>query len=229
MSSLPTGIRSWPASERPRERLLAKGASALSDAELVALFLRTGVPGKNAVELGRDLLARFGGLRGLLDADLATFCSTPGLGLAKYASLQAGLEMARRHMAERLQRSNALTDPEATRRYLQLRLRDLPHEMFACIYLDSQHRVLHFEELFRGTLDGASVYPREVIKAALRHNAAALIFAHNHPSGVAEPSVADRKLTQRLREALSLVDIRVLDHLVIGDGEVVSLAERGWL
>lgn len=229
MNTPARSIRNWPASERPRERLLTKGAQALSDAELVAIFLRTGIPGKNAVELARDLLTQFGGLRGLLDADMTRFCATRGLGLAKYALLQASLEMTHRHMAERLQRHDVLTDPTATRRYLQLRLRDLPHEVFACIYLDSQHRVLHFEELFRGTLDGASVYPREVLKAALRHNAAALIFAHNHPSGIAEPSAADRSLTRRLREALSLVDIRVLDHLVIGDGEATSLAERGWL
>jgi DNA repair protein RadC len=228
--NIPThSIRSWPAAERPRERLLARGAAALSDAELVAIFLRTGVPGKSAVDLARELLARFGGLRGLLEAPAADICGYRGLGPAKYAQLQACLEMARRHLSERLAREDVLSNPDATRRYLQARLRDLPHEVFACLYLDNQHRVMDFEELFRGTLDGASVYPREVVKAALRRNAAALIFAHNHPSGIAEPSTADRSLTQRLREALSLVDIRVLDHLVVGDGETVSLAERGWL
>ncbi|MGH8455067.1 MAG: RadC family protein [Nevskiales bacterium] len=229
MSKPPGGIRAWPESERPRERLLAQGAAALSDAELVAIFLRTGLPGKSAVDLARELLTRFGGLRGLLDTEPATLCGCRGLGPAKYAQLQAGLEMARRHLAEQLARGDVLSDPDATRRFLQLRLRHQPHEIFACLYLDNQHRVLDFEELFRGTLDGASVYPREVVKAALRRNAAALIFAHNHPSGIAEPSAADRSLTRRLREALALVDIRVLDHLVVGDGAVVSLAERGWL
>ncbi|HXG27771.1 MAG TPA: DNA repair protein RadC [Nevskiales bacterium] len=223
------GIRAWPVDERPRERLLTRGAAVLSDAELIAIFLRTGLPGKSAVELARELLARFGGLRGLLNADAATLCACPGLGPAKYAQLQAALEMARRHLGEQLSRGDALSDPAATRRFLQARLRDRAHEVFACLYLDNQHRVLGFEELFRGTLDGASVYPREVVKAALKHNAAALIFAHNHPSGVAEPSAADRSLTQRLRAALALVDIRVLDHLVVGDGEITSLAERGWL
>ncbi len=229
MSKPPAGIRSWPAAERPRERLLSQGAAALSDAELVAIFLRTGLPGKSAVDLARELLVRFGGLRALLEAGPAEFCRSPGLGLAKYTQLQAGLEMARRHLAEQIARGDVLSDPGATRRFLQLRLRHQPHEIFACLYLDNQHRVLDFEELFRGTLDGASVYPREVVKAALQRNAAALIFAHNHPSGIAEPSAADRSLTRRLREALLLVDIRVLDHLVVGDGEVVSLAERGWL
>lgn len=229
MSGGNRGIRDWPESERPRERLLAKGAAALSDAELVAIFLRTGIRGHSAVDLARSLLARFGGLRGLLEAEAAILCASPGVGSAKYAQLQAGLEMARRHLGEQLARGAALCSPDVTRRYLQLRLRHQPHEIFACLYLDNQHRVLAFEELFRGTLDGASVYPREVVKSALRHNAAALIFAHNHPSGVAEPSMADRTLTQRLREALTLVDIRVLDHLIVGDGEVVSLAERGQL
>ncbi len=226
---MPGGIRAWPAGERPRERLLAQGAAALSDAELVAIFLRTGLPGKSAVDLARELLSRFGGLRGLLGADAAMLCACAGLGPAKYAQLQAALEMARRHLGEQLARGDVLSDPAATRRFLQARMRDCPHEVFACLYLDNQHRVLGFEELFRGTLDGASVYPREVVKAALKSNAAALIFAHNHPSGVAEPSAADRSLTQRLRAALALVDIRVLDHLVVGDGEAVSLAERGWL
>jgi DNA repair protein RadC len=227
--SLNRGIRAWPVDERPRERLLARGAAVLSDAELIAIFLRTGLPGKSAVDLARELLARFGSLRGLLNADATTLCTCPGLGPAKYALLQAALEMARRHLGEQLTRGDALNDPAATRRFLQARLRDRTQEVFACLYLDNQHRVLGFEELFRGTLDGASVYPREVVKAALKHNAAALIFAHNHPSGIAEPSAADRSLTQRLRAALALVDIRVLDHLVIGDGEIVSLAERGWL
>lgn len=223
------GIRHWPATERPRERLLSLGAQALSDAELIAIFLRTGIAGRSAVDIARDLLLQFGGLRGLLEADADSVCNCRGLGPAKYAQLQAGIEMARRLLSQQMTRGDVLSSPEATRRFLQLHLRHKAHEIFACLYLDNQHRVLAFEELFRGTIDGASVYPREVVKSALKRNAAALIFAHNHPSGIAEPSSADRNLTHRLREALALVDIRVLDHLVIGDGEAVSLAERGWL
>lgn len=223
------GIRHWPVAERPRERLLSLGARSLSDAELVAIFLRTGVSGRSAVDIARDLLLQFGGLRGLLEADAESVCRCRGLGPAKYAQLQAGLELARRHLSQQMTRGDVLSSPDATRRFLQLQLRHQHHEVFAGLYLDNQHRVLAYEELFRGTIDGASVYPREVVKSALRRNAAAMIFAHNHPSGVAEPSSADRSLTLRLREALALVDIRVLDHLVIGDGEVISLAERGWL
>jgi DNA repair protein RadC len=172
-------------------------------------------------------LSGFGSLRALLQADLKLFCQHAGLGPAKYVQLQAVMEMARRHLYEDLKRGDALTSPGAVRQYLKSRLLALPHEVFACLFLDNQHRVIAFEELFRGTLDSASVYPREVMKRALAHNAAALILTHNHPSGVAEPSQADLHLTRRLREALALVDIRVLDHLVIGDGEPVSLAERG--
>ncbi|MEX0732297.1 MAG: DNA repair protein RadC [Aquisalimonadaceae bacterium] len=222
-------ITDWPEAERPRERLLARGPQALSDAELLAIFLRTGVRGRSAVDLARDLLSRFGGLRPLLDADQAGFCESPGLGTAKYAQLQAVLEMARRHLQHELERGDAITSPGATRRFLQSRLRHHPHEVFACLFLDNRHRVLRFEELFRGTIDAASVHPREVVKRALTLNAAAVIVAHNHPSGVAEPSRADERITHRLRDALALVDIRLLDHLVIGDGEPVSLAERGLL
>jgi len=222
-------IRDWPAGERPREKLLAHGAQALSDAELLAIFLRTGVSGKTAVDLARELLQTYGGLRPLLEADRRGFCTMHGLGIAKYAQLQAVLEMARRHLAEQLQRADPLENPEVTRRYLASRLRHLPHEIFACLFLDNRHRVISYEELFRGTIDGASVHPREVVKRALHHNAAALILAHNHPSGVAEPSRADMQLTRRLVDALALVDIRVLDHFIIGDGDGVSLAERGCL
>lgn len=222
-------ITDWPAAERPRERLLEAGPQALSDAELLAIFLRTGVTGFSAVDLARLLIDEFGGLRPLLQADQAAFCSHKGLGSAKFAQLQAVLEMARRHLASGLQRGEALTSPQGTRDYLSARLRDRAHEVFACLFLDNRHRVIRFEELFRGTIDGASVYPREVVKAALAHNSAAVIFAHNHPSGVAEPSRADRDLTTRLIDALRLVDIRVLDHCVIGDNEVVSFAERGWI
>ncbi len=222
-------ITDWPLDERPREKLLSRGATALSDAELLAIFLRTGVAGITAVDLARDLLGRFGGLRQLLDADRHDFCAAKGLGSAKFAQLQAVLEMARRHLHERLQRGDALTSPALTRQFLQVQLRDEPHEVFAVLYLDSQHRVLAFEPLFRGTLDSAAVYPREVVKRCLAHNAGAVILAHNHPSGIAEPSQSDRRITERLRDALALVDIRLLDHIVIGDGEAVSLAERGWL
>ena len=222
-------IRDWPEAERPREKLLQKGAASLSDAELLAIFLRIGVKGKTALDLARQMLKDFGGLRALLSASQEELCATPGMGPAKYAHLQAGLEMARRHLGEALERGKPLTDPAATRKYLQAKLRDMPHEVFACLYLDNRHRVIRFEELFRGTIDGASVHPREVVRAALSHNGAAVIFAHNHPSGVAEPSDADRRLTVRLKDALALVDIRVLDHFVVGDGEVASFAERGWL
>lgn len=222
-------ITDWPANERPRERLLQYGPQALSDAELLAIFLRTGVTGYSAVDLARHLLSEFGNLRSLLLAEQRSFCEHRGLGLAKYAQLQAILEMAQRHLACGFERGETLKNPAMTREYLSKRLRDRPHEVFACLFLDSQHRVLAFEELFRGSIAGASVYPREVVKAALGHNAAALIFAHNHPSGVAEPSQSDRDLTRQLIEALGLVDIRVLDHCVIGDREVISFAERGWV
>ncbi|WP_028080378.1 RadC family protein [Solimonas soli] len=222
-------IRDWPAEQRPREKLLAGGAASLSDAELLAIFLRTGVAGKSAVELAHELIAAFGGLRALLRADLASFSAGKGLGAAKYAQLQAVLELARRHLAEELQHGEALTDPAAAGRFLRARLCDLDHEVFAALFLDAQHRVLAFEVLARGTIDGAAVYPREVVKAALRHRAAALIFAHNHPSGAVEPSAADRALTERLRQALATVDVRVLDHLVIGEGTPASFAARGWL
>lgn len=221
-------ITDWPADERPREKLLTRGAAALSDAELLAIFLRTGVPGFTAVDLARDLLSRFGGLRPLLRADLKAFCAVRGLGQAKYAQLQAVLEMGRRHLSETLARGDALSSPNDTRRFLLARLRDYPFEVFACLFLDNRHRVIAFEELFRGTIDGASVHPREVVRRALAHNAAALILAHNHPSGIAEPSRSDEAITRRLRDALALVDIRVLDHVVVGD-ELVSFAERGLL
>lgn len=225
---MPT-IRDWPEAERPRERLLGAGPGALSDAELLAIFLRTGMAGESAVDLARRLLREFGGLRALLQADRSRFCAQPGLGPAKFAQLQAVLEMARRHLAEALQRGPALQDPDAVAAYLVHQLRELRHEVFAVLLLDTQHRVLTFERLSEGTLDSAHVYAREVVRRALQHHAAAVIFAHNHPSGVAEPSQADRQLTVRLRDALALVDVRVLDHLVVGDGPPVSFARRGWL
>ncbi|MDH4133753.1 MAG: DNA repair protein RadC [Gammaproteobacteria bacterium] len=222
-------ITDWPLSERPREKLLARGAAALSDAELLAIFLRTGVAGKTAIDVARELLAAHGGLRPLLTAGREALCAAPGLGDAKYALLMAALEVGRRHLAETLTRGEALVSSNDTREYLKARLRDLDREVFAALFLDNRHRVLAFEELFAGTLTGTAVYPREVVKRALRHNAAAVIFAHNHPSGVAEPSRADEILTQKLREALSLVEIRVLDHIVVGDGEMASFSERGLL
>jgi DNA repair protein RadC len=222
-------IRDWPEMQRPREKLLTLGAQVLSDAELLAIFLRTGVKGKSAVDLARELLADFGSLRSLLTADLSTFCQSHGLGSAKFAQLQAVLEMAKRHLAEELERGDALTNPQLTQRYLLSQLRDRSHEVFACLFLDNQHRVIRYQELFHGTLDGAAVYPREVVKQALSVSAAAVILAHNHPSGVAEPSRSDRAITDRLTEALGFMDIRVLDHLVVGDGYCVSFAERGWL
>jgi DNA repair protein RadC len=220
-------ITDWPIAERPREKLLQRGPQALSDAELLAIFLRTGLPGKTAVDLARDLLDRFGGLRGLLGADLRRFCDARGLGKAKYAQLQAVLEMARRHLGETLIRENALTCPQDTRTFLRAHLRDYPYEVFGCLFLDNRHRIIAFEELFKGTIDGASVHPREVVRCALDRNAAAVILAHNHPSGVAEPSAADARLTERLKQALSLIDVRVLDHLIVGDADITSLAERG--
>lgn len=223
------GIKDWPAEDRPREKLLLRGPGALTDAELLAIFLRTGTAGKSAVDLARDLLSDFGSLKAMLDADHQRFCQANGLGDAKFAQLQAVLEMARRHFKEVLQRGNALTSPEITRAYLSAQLRGYSYEVFACLFLDNQHRVIQLDELFRGTIDGASVYPREVVKKALHHNAAAVIFAHNHPSGVAEPSQADRHITDKLKQALALFEIRVLDHFIIGDGLPYSFAEHGLL
>ncbi|MCU7844121.1 MAG: DNA repair protein RadC [Candidatus Thiodiazotropha sp. (ex Monitilora ramsayi)] len=220
-------ITDWPLDERPREKLLQRGPSSLSDAELLAIFLRTGVAGQTAVDLARTLLNEFGGLRQLLASDRQQFCQGQGLGVAKFTQLQAVVEMSRRYLQEQLMQTDALSNPKETRRYLQAKLRDYPYEVFSCLFLDNRHRVICFEELFRGTIDGASVHPREVVKRSLEHNAAALILAHNHPSGVAEPSQADRQITTHLKQALALVDIRVLDHIVIGEGEPVSLAELG--
>ena len=221
-------ITDWPEEERPREKLLAKGSAALSDAELLAIFLRTGIQGKTAVDLSRDLLAAFGGLRQLLNASQSAFCLHKGLGPAKYSQLQAVLEMGRRHLFEHVSRGQALSSPGDTRQFLLAQMRDFRREVFAALFLDQRHRVIRYEALFTGTIDGASVHPREVVKKALSYNAAAIIFAHNHPSGVAEPSMADERITQRLKEALLLVDVRVLDHFVVGD-DIVSFAERGLL
>ncbi|MDH3589143.1 MAG: DNA repair protein RadC [Gammaproteobacteria bacterium] len=220
-------ITDWPRSERPRERLLELGSGALSDAELLAVLLGTGVAGGTALDLARELLKRFRTLRALLGATQQQACETRGLGPARWSQMQAAVEIVRRNLREALDRPDVLTSPSVTREFLQARLRDLPHELFCCLLLDNRNRVISFEELFRGTIDGASVHPREVVKLALEHNAAAIILAHNHPSGVAEPSQADEMITCRLRDALGLVDIRVLDHFVIGEGDCVSFAERG--
>ncbi len=221
-------ITDWPAEERPREKLLQKGATSLTDAELLAIFLRVGTRGVTAVDMADNLLTEHGSLRNLLAADMPKFCKSKGLGEAKFVQLQAVVEMSRRYFDEKLQRGEEITSASAVKDYLKSKLRDYQHEVFACLFLDNRHRIIKYEEMFTGTIDGASVYPREVVKRALSHNAAALILAHNHPSGVAEPSDSDKRITQRLKDALALIDVRILDHFVIGD-EVVSFAERGLL
>jgi DNA repair protein RadC len=221
-------ISDWPAEERPRERLLARGASALSDAELLAIVLRTGVRGKDAVELARELLGEFKGLAGLLGAGDALM-KVKGLGATKRVQFSAVVELARRSIQEELKTGAALTSPGAVRDYLRLTLGALPNEVFICIWLDAQHRAIRFEQAFQGTLTQTSVYPREIVKSALASNAAAVIFAHNHPSGIAQPSQADELLTRNLRDALALVDVKVLDHFVIAGRQALSFAERGLL
>jgi DNA repair protein RadC len=225
-------ISDWPVAERPRERLLAKGAGSLSDAELLAVLLRTGIRGKSAVELGRELLGRFGGVAGLLSHFAnagAAMLGIKGLGAAKSAQLGAALELARRTLQEQLSRGTALTSPAAVRDYLRLAIGSREYEVFVCLWLDAQHRVISFQEPFRGTLTQTSVYPREIVKAALAANAAAVIFAHNHPSGAAQPSQADELLTRNLKEALALIDVKVLDHFIIAGAASLSFAERGLL
>lgn len=222
-------IADWPAAERPREKLLELGPKALSDAELLAIFLRVGCVGKSAVDLARELLQEYGGLRPLLEASQSDFCKGLGLGSAKYAQLQAVLEMGRRHLSASMKEGDLLTSPDLVRRYLSAQLRHHAQEVFAVLFLDNQNRLIAYEEMFFGTIDGASVYPREVVKKALAKNAAAVILSHNHPSGIAEPSQADQRITRRLQEALQLVDVRVIDHMVVGDKEVISFAERGLL
>jgi DNA repair protein RadC len=222
-------ITDWPEDDRPREKLLHKGAAALSDAELLAIFLRTGVVGKSAVDLARELLNRFGNLTQLFATSEVDFCAVHGMGQAKFVQLQAVLEMSRRALQEKLQTGDILNSPRAVRDYLQLLLRARQQEVFVALFLDTQHRVLAVEELFQGTLSQTSVYPREVVKRALAHNAAAVLFAHNHPSGVAEPSHADELITRVLKQALALVEVRVLDHFIVAGGATPSFAERGLL
>jgi DNA repair protein RadC len=222
-------IRDWPKSERPREKLLEHGPKALSDAELLALLLGSGVQGRSAVDLARSLIADFGSLREMLSADRTRWRGKLGIGPARYATVMGALELARRHLQEPLRVGSALTTPDATRRFLIAQLRDRPFEVFCCLFLDNRHRLIAFEEIFRGTIDGASVHPREVVRQTLQHNAASVILVHNHPSGVLEPSQADEYVTQRLKDTLALVDVRVLDHLIVGDGGCYSFSEHGLL
>jgi DNA repair protein RadC len=222
-------IKDWPSDERPQEKLLTKGASALSDAELLAICLRNGCKGKSAVDLARELLQQFNGLRHLLESSTQELTRVPGMGLTKSVQLQAVIELARRHFASSLDRTLELSSSEEVKLYLRAQLRHHGQEVFACLFLDQQHRLIAFEKLFYGSVNQASVYPREVVKRALHHNAAAVILAHNHPSGVAKPSSSDRELTRELSQTLSIVDVKVVDHLIVGDYEVASFAEYGWL
>ncbi len=232
-------IRDWPRAERPREKLIDRGPHMLSDAELLAVLIGSGLKGRSAVELARALIADFGSLRELLSADRSRWLKHPdkalrsaryaGIGPARYAAMQAALELTRRHYCEPMRTGSALSAPEATRKFLLAQLRDRPYEVFCCLYLDNRHRLVAFEELFRGTINGASVHPREVLRQTLFHNAAAVILAHNPPSGVLEPSQPDEFITLRLRDALALVDVRVLDHFIVGDGRCFSFAEHGLL
>ncbi len=222
-------MRNWPNSERPRERLLQQGASSLSDAELIAICLRTGTKGKSAIELGRELIHHFGGLRNLLNASFKDVRHIKGLGEAKYVQLHAALEISQRYLHETLKREDILTSTRATKQFLSARLRDLPYEVFAALFLDNKNRLICFEELFRGGINGVNIHPGVIIKHALKHNAAGVIFVHNHPSGIAEPSVEDKIMTKKLCSALALIEINVLDHLIVGDGKISSFIELGLL
>ncbi len=222
-------ISDWPVAERPRERLIQEGAASLSDAEILAILLGRGSVGTTAVDLARQLMEHFGGIRSTLNASTAELCGLNGMGPAKTAVLFAARECGRRYLSERLRPGTTIGSPTDSREFLLANLRDRPHEVFCCLFLDNRHRVLAFDELFRGTIDAAAVYPREIVKQALTRNAAAVILAHNHPSGVADPSQSDQLITRRIRDALDLVDVRLLDHFVIGDNNCVSLASRGLL
>lgn len=221
-------IRDWPAHEQPRERLLTQGPASLSNAELLAIFLRTGTPGLTAVDLARKILNEFGGLRQLFSVSLEEFSAIQGLGCAKYAHLHASLELSKRYLGESLQRGETISTAKQVHDFLRSHLRDLPHEEFCAMYLNSRHQFIEFKRIFRGSLTGAAVHPRQIVKDALQLNAAAVIFAHNHPSGNAEPSLADQRITRDLRQSLALIEVRVLDHLVVGEN-IISFAERGWL
>ena len=222
-------LKDLPAQARPREKLLARGPAALSDAELLALLLRTGLPGKNALQMGQELLDRFGGVGGLLHTTAEALKSIKGLGPAKRAEIVAVLELARRALAEELMEKTLFSTPQVVRDYLQLQLGSRPHEIFAVLFLNSQNRLIALEEMFRGTLTTTSVYPREVVIRALALNAASVVLAHNHPIGAAQPSQADEALTRTLKAALALVDVRVLDHFVVTASRAISMAELGLL
>lgn len=221
-------ITDWAIEDRPRDKLLAKGAEALTDAELLAIFLRTGIKGKSAVDLARELLEETGGLASLLSANEKSFCQSKGLGQAKYVQMKAVVEMSRRYLEEKMKRGDAMNNVSDVKQYLKSRLQQYPFEVFACLFLDSKHRVIEYEELFRGTIDAASVHPREIIRQVLHHNAAAIVLSHNHPSGIPEPSQADIAITQKIKSSLEIIDVRLLDHFIIGD-KVVSFAEKGLL
>ena len=220
-------ISNWPAKEQPREKLLKRGAEALSDAEILSIFLRTGRKGSSALDLARELLDKFSGLRQLIESDRNEFCQIKGLGKVKYVQIQAAIELGRRYLESGLENGETFTKPTQTREYLRLKLSAYPYEVFACLFLDNHHRLISFDKLFFGTINVTHVHAREVVRAALKHNAAAVIFSHNHPSGVAEPSQADISLTKELKKAMALIDVRVLDHIIVGDEHTSSLAERG--
>ena len=220
-------ITDWPESERPREKLIRNGGETLSDSELLAIFLRTGARGKSAVDLARDLIARYGGIRALLDADLESFCENHGMGPAKYVLFQAALEIGKRYLEEQVKEPEPITNSDKTKTYLATAMRNLEHEVFGCMFLDNLNGLIEFEIIFHGTINQSAVYPREIIKKALKHNAAAVILAHNHPSGSLEPSREDIELTKRVTEALALIDIRVLDHVIVAKGKTVSFADTG--
>lgn len=222
-------IRDWPTQERPHEKLLARGAQQLSDAELLAIFIHTGIKGKSALDISRDLLNEYRSLKNIIQSSQENFCKTPGLGITKFVRLQAALEIAKRELAETIQQTDVITNPQLTKDFLSAHLHHHQQEVFACLFLDNSHRIIEFKKMFFGTIDHAVIHPREVIKQALKCNAAAVIFAHNHPSGIAKPSTADHELTQKLKSALQLIDIRVLDHIIIGHGELTSFAEQGLL
>lgn len=220
-------IKDWPHTERPREKLLNQGAHFLSNAELLAIFLRTGCAGKSAIDLAKDLLSHFGGLRELLDANQEQFCQVKGLGMVKYVQLQATLEIGKRHLAASLSQPSTLNSSKLVKQYLTSQLRHREREIFSVLFLNSQHQLIAYEELFYGTLDSASIHPREIAKRSLSLNAAAVILAHNHPSGIAEPSQPDIQITRQIKDSLNLIEVRTLDHMIVGNGAVTSLAERG--
>ncbi|ARD20711.1 RadC family protein [Shewanella japonica] len=222
-------IKDWPEGEGPRDKLLHHGAGHLSDAELLAVLLRNGLAGHNAVDLAREMITEFGGLRALFSASQSQVCQLAGVGPVKFAQMQAASEISKRIFQENMHRGQILINPDLTRDYLMRQLADRSYEVFALLLLDSQHRVIQFVELFRGTINSASVYPREVVALVLEKKAAAVIVCHNHPSGIAEPSQADRQITDRLKKALSTIDVSLLDHMVVGDQQIISFAERGWI